>query len=91
MVTKPFMATGGNLHVNVVAPRGRVRAEVLHADTMEPISSLTMDLCNGVTGDHLNALFTWKGDPSFQSNSPVRVRFELKNANLYSFWIEKPT
>ena len=65
-----------------------MRAEVLNAATMEPLPGLTMDVCNGVTGDHLKASITWTGDPAFRSDGPVRLRFELKKADLYSFWIE---
>ena len=87
ILSKPFATTGGDLYVNVDAHQGQVRAEVLNADTMEPLPGLALDACHAVTGDDLNASFTWNADLPLRSQAPVRVRFELKDANLYSFWM----
>ena len=88
LLSRPFTANGESLYVNAVAPRGRIRAEVLDADTMEPLPELSLDTCNAVVGDHLKARVTWTGEPELRSEAPVRVRFELKDAELYSFWLE---
>ena len=88
VLTKPFMAAGGDLYINTAATHGQVRAEVLDAVTMEPVPGLTRDRCNGITGDHIKIPVTWEGASIPQSNGLVRIRFEMKNAGLYSFWTE---
>jgi hypothetical protein len=40
-------------------------------------------------GDRLDGELRWKGaaDLSGATNSPVRIRFVLKKASLYAFWV----
>ena len=87
VVTKPFKANGGTVHINAVAPSGQVKAEVIDAKTMEPLPGLGLAESSGFTGDDLRAPLVWNG-ASFAGGGQVRLRFSLKDASLYSFWVD---
>ena len=89
VTTKPYTASGGRLHVNVDATQGRIRAEVLDAETMEPLPGLSLDDSLPLTNDHLTGKLSWTGGDAVSSPRPVRIRFALDRASLYSFWLEK--
>ena len=87
VVSKPFAPSGGGLQVNVEAQRGEVRAEVLDGETMEPLPGLSASQCDPLSGDHLDGRLTW-GDAALpRRERPVRVRFLLRDASLYAFWL----
>ena len=86
ILTKPFAAGGGALYVNAVA-EGGIRAEMLDAATMQPLPGLSLDRCNAVSGDHLWAQVTWAGQQALHSERTIRVRFHLRDAQLYAFWL----
>lgn len=56
-------------------------------DAVEPY---TAENCNLVTGDKLRTQVTWKDRRTIEHSAKesLRVVFKLKNAKLYSFWIE---
>jgi hypothetical protein len=89
VTTQPFTASGGQLHVNIDATRGRLRAELLDADTMEPLPGRSLNDAKPLTGDHLNGKLRWTGGDDVSSPRDVRIRFTLDRASLYSFWLEK--
>ena len=89
VITKPFMAKGGWLHANVDAPRGWLRAEILDAETMEPLPGQSRADCKPLTGDHLSGQLSWHDGDDVSSQRPVRIRFELGQASLYAFWLQK--
>ena len=63
-----------------------MRAAVLDAETMEPLSGYGSAECAAVRGDRVSAPLTWPQGP-IDAERPVRVRFELTNARLYAFWL----
>ena len=89
VLTKPFQANGGTIHVNMDAPNGLFTTEIVDAETMEPLATMSTDNCNPLSGDFLNAMVSWVNITQLPSSQPVRARFHLRNANLYAFWIEK--
>jgi hypothetical protein len=89
VLTKPFILDGRTLHVNTEAQNGRVLAEILNAETMEPLPGLSRDECAPLSGDHLDGQLTWERGPNLVGEGPVRVRFELERAKLYAFWLEQ--
>ena len=89
IVTAPFMADGGSLHVNAETQDGEVRAAVLDADTMEPLPGLSASECLPLRGDHLRGQLAWRQGSRLVSESPVRLRFELRGASLYAFWLQR--
>jgi hypothetical protein len=76
-----------SVFLNVEAPHGQVRAELIDADTREPIPGVSRDDCLPVTGDHTSVLVQHKeGRGTFiRHTGLVRWRFYLENAKLYAF------
>lgn len=85
-ITKPFVAEG-ELNVNVDAKDGEFGAEVLDAKTMKPLPGFEMENCRTIQGDHLTAVVRWQEKSAVDVSIPVRVRFVMNRAKLYSFWL----
>jgi hypothetical protein len=88
LTTRPLRFSGRYLFVNVAAPRGALRAEVLD-EQGQPIAPFTADNCEPVRADRTKTEMKWKGaaDLSAVSGRPVRFRFHLQNGGLYAFWV----
>lgn len=89
LVTKPFRVDGSTLHVNVDAKCGQVVAEIVDAETLHPLPGLTLAECNPLSVDDIDKRITWLQGARLDSERPIRVRFELRNAKLYAFWLRK--
>jgi hypothetical protein len=74
--------------VNVEAPQGELRVEILDAGG-QPIAPLTRDNCVPVEGDYTLAPIRWTGaaDLSAVAGKKVRFRFHLRSGKLYAFWV----
>ena len=82
LVTKPFVLPAGKLWVNVEAPEGDLRVEVLDAE--ERVQAVSP----GLKGDLKQAEVQWQtGDLSRLSGQQVSLRFRLRQASFYSYWI----
>jgi hypothetical protein len=90
LTTRPVTFSGKRLFVNVDAPGGRLRAEVLDADG-KPIEPFTMANSIPFSGDSTLEELKWESgtDLSALAGQPVRFRFELTNGSLYAFWVSK--
>ena len=90
ITTKPFWMRGEDLYVNAEANWGEIYAEILDGETMKPFPGFWVpaELPDPLTGDHLRAKITWKSDHDSVFEKPVRIRFYLHQARLYSFWLE---
>ncbi len=89
LLTRPMICAGSSLHINATAPKGRIRAEVLDSES-RPIQGFEMDSSVPFWGDSLDAPLRWKSNEAkLPKCKPVRVRFHLANAELYSFWWEE--
>ncbi|MBN2314502.1 MAG: hypothetical protein JXM79_11270 [Sedimentisphaerales bacterium] len=88
LTTRPVRFAGKYLFVNVDAPKGALRVEVLNHDG-KVIEPFTADNCDPVTADTTLQQVTWKGGDSLSglSGQPVRFRFHLKKGSLYAFWV----
>lgn len=99
LTTKPLLCEGDSLVVNVRAPDrafgaesapstpfGHLGIELLDA-AGEPLSGFSADDFDPFTGDDVRHVATWKGSGDLGSlaGRPVRLRFHLTNAALYSF------
>jgi hypothetical protein len=88
-VTKPLIFEGRKLVMNLAtSAAGSVCVEVQGADG-KPISGFSLADCPPIFGDALEHIVAWKGGDdlgrlSGKWRSPVRLRFALKDANLYS-------
>ena len=82
VTTRRVTFSGRHLFVNVSAPAGAVSAEALN-DEGRPVVKF-----RSVGGDSTRLeLRPVEGSLSDWTGRPVRFRFHLRNATLYSFWI----
>ena len=90
IVTRPLTFEGKTLYVNAkIADDGWLKGELQNIEG-EPSAHYRLDACDAVTGDVLSARVTWgkRKRIELSDDEPWRIVFELKNAKLYSFWVE---
>ncbi len=89
VLTRPIVMEGKSLHLNVTALQGEVRAEILDAEGQQVLSGFSQRECIPVGVDSLNAELKWKTvEVSSLVGKTVRLRFILRNASLYAFWVK---
>jgi hypothetical protein len=87
LVTKPITFTGKKLSLNFsTSAAGGMRVELQQPDG-RPIPGFMLADCQEVFGDELDRIVTWKGgsDVGRLAGQPVRLLFELRDADLFSF------
>jgi hypothetical protein len=85
-VSRPVVFDGARLSLNYSASAaGSVRVELQDAEG-RAIPGFRLDECWECLGDTVDGTAIWKGgsDVSALAGRPIRVRFELKDADLYS-------
>lgn len=88
LVTKPLVFSGNRLLLNFSASAaGSLRVEMLRDQMNAPLEGLALADCVDVLGDDLERAVRWSGgtDVSRLAGIPVRLRFVLKDADLFSF------
>ena len=88
VVTQPFLAQGGQLFVNAVANAGTLRAELLDAESGQPLPGFSLSEAAALQGDHLASRLGWQARTALPQDRAVRVRFHLDQAQLYAFWVD---
>jgi hypothetical protein len=91
MITKPFIFAGKELEVNLrTSAAGSVRVEIQNR-TGRPIRGYSMEDCPEVIGDEVARVIAWRAGPDVSrlAGRTVRLRFVLKDADLYSFRFRK--
>ena len=89
VITEPFHWEGEHLYLNAVADDGEVRVELLDVDS-EPLPGYGAEEAAVVSEDSVRQQVLWRehsGMPD-PAGGPVRLRFSLTNAELYSYWFE---
>ena len=95
LITRPFTFAGGALSLNVgTSAAGSVRVEIQDAHG-KALKGHTLRDCDEIYGDFLDLRVSWKGaaDLSALVGKPLRLRFALSDADLYSFrfgWVRGP-
>jgi hypothetical protein len=87
LLTKPVTFVGDHLEVNFVTRHGgKVRVELQDAGG-SAIAGYALADCKPLTGDEISQTVSWKNGPAVGSlaGKPVRLRFELKNADIFSY------
>jgi len=87
LVTRPILFEGKQLTLNFsTSAAGSIRVEMQDVDG-KPLADLALADCTEVFGDSLQRVVTWKAgtDVSAMAGKPIRLRFVLRDANLYSF------
>ena len=88
VTTRPFRFTGSKLHVNAKANFGNLLVEVLDREG-KPLAGFTQTECRPVRTDRVDQPITWQRNADLGSlkNQPIRLRFSLENARLFSYRI----
>ncbi|MCH2161682.1 MAG: hypothetical protein MK085_07380 [Phycisphaerales bacterium] len=87
MVTRPFTFQGDRLEINfATSAGGGIRVEILD-EAGEPIAGYTGDDSVEQIGNEIERVVTWKQgtDLSSLEGKPIRLRFLMTDADLYSF------
>ncbi|MDA1016931.1 MAG: hypothetical protein O3A00_21040 [Planctomycetota bacterium] len=87
LITKPLQFEGRRLSLNfATSAAGSVRVEIQGVDG-KPISGFALKDCPETFGDTLDRTVEWNENSNVEklSGKPVRLRFVLKDADLYSF------
>jgi hypothetical protein len=87
LVTRPLLFSGRGLKVNFrTSAAGSLRIELQDARGV-PIEGFALDDADELFGDDIDRLATWSGsaDVGALAGRPVRLRFVMKDADLYSF------
>ena len=87
LVTEPFTFRGNRLELNLAtAASGSCRAEI--TDTQgEAIPGFALADCTRLVGNAVHAPVNWSGQTGVSrlTAAPIRLRFELRNADLFTF------
>ncbi|MEE2656927.1 MAG: hypothetical protein VX733_00365 [Candidatus Latescibacterota bacterium] len=88
--TKPFELKGEEVYINAAAPWGKVFVEIVDAESSKAHEGFWVpgEEPEPFVGDELRARVEWKPKHDRVFDRPVRLRFYLHQARLYSFWIE---
>jgi len=86
MTTKPFVFIGDTLEVNANAKGGSIVVEALDP-AGKVIEGFAKKDCTAITSDSVRHVLKWrdKSDCQLIQARPIRLRFHMKKAKLYSF------
>ncbi|MBM4067700.1 MAG: hypothetical protein FJ271_01960 [Planctomycetes bacterium] len=86
LTTKPLVFLGDTLVVNANAKGGSLVVEAID-DKGKSIPGFSSTDCKPITTDGIRHVVTWKGKTNCHllQARPIRLRFHLTNAKLYSF------
>lgn len=87
LITKSLSVKGNRMSLNVsTSAAGSVRVEI-QDESGAPMPGFSLDDCWEIVGDALDYTVKWKDDPDLGAltGKPIRLRFALSDADLYSF------
>jgi hypothetical protein len=90
LLSQPLACPGGRLRVNaVVQPGGYVKAGLLSA-AGAPLAGYAVEGCRPFQADARDGELAWEKQTTLPAapSEGLRIRFYLRQARLYSFWIE---
>jgi hypothetical protein len=91
LITRPLRFSGGRLRLNFATSAvGLVQVELQKPDG-SPLPGFAAADCDEVFGDTVDRAVSWRGseDVSKLAGTPVRVRFVLRDADLYAYRFAK--
>ncbi|MCY3775780.1 MAG: hypothetical protein OXH11_07330 [Candidatus Aminicenantes bacterium] len=86
MLTRPLVFSGDRLVLNyATSAAGSLRVEVQDIEG-RPVPGFSLSECREIIGDEIERPVTWEGHPDLGqlSGKTVRLRFVMKDADLYS-------
>ena len=87
VLTKPLVFVGSGLHLNYASSAaGGLAVEIQDADG-DPIKGFELRNCPEIFGDSVDQVVAWKSGEDLRrlAGTPVRLRFRLRDADLFSF------
>ena len=91
LVTKVLKFNGGKLVINfATSAAGFIKVEIQDTDG-RPMPGYSLDKSRELIGNEIKRVVSWKGnsDVSKLENKPIRLRFVMKDADLYSIRFDK--
>jgi hypothetical protein len=91
LITKPVRFEGDELTVNFsTSAAGGVRIEVQTSEG-QPVPGFALDDCQELIGNEIDRVVRWRNGSDVRSlaGKPVRLKFALKDAELFSFQFRK--
>jgi hypothetical protein len=85
-ITRPFTFEGRELIINYsTSAAGGIRVEITD-EKGDPIPGYGLDDCPEIYGDEIEGIVSWRSrsDVSELAGRPIRLRFVMKDADLYS-------
>ena len=86
-LTKPIRFSGKELEINYsTSAAGSIRVELQDAEG-KPLPGYSAEECQEILGDEIERVVTWKegSDLATLASRPIRLRFVMKDADIYSF------
>ena len=85
-MTKPFTFAGSKLSINFATSAAGGLFVEIQTPNGKPIEGFALKDCPEIIGDRLEHTVSWKQgvDVSALAGKPVRLRFVLKDADLFS-------
>ena len=86
MITRPFTFSGSEFVLNCsTSATGSIMVEIQKEDG-SPVPGYGLGDCDQIVCDRIEQAVTWKGKKKVGSlaNMPVRLRFVMKDADLFS-------
>ena len=86
MTTRTLLFIGDTLEVNANGAGGSIQVEALDADG-NVIEGFSKEDCAPLTTDNVRHVLKWRDSPDCHliQATPIKLRFYLDNAKLYSF------
>ncbi len=90
ILTKPFELKGEDVYINACADWGGIYAEIVDGESRKPHQGFWVpgEEPQPFSGDSTKAKIRWKHPHDLVFDKPVRLKFYLRQARLFSFWIE---
>jgi len=90
IITRPFYWRGEDLYINADARWGEIYAEIQDAESGRPHPGFWVpgEEPPPFTGDSLGTKFAWKHPRDLNFEKPVRLKFYLHQARLFSYWLD---
>jgi hypothetical protein len=91
MTTKPLRFSGEKLVLNYwTSAAGRIQVELLD-EAGKPLPGYMTGDCDKIIGNEIRRTVTWKGKDNLRDlvGKPVRLRFRIMDADLYSLRFER--
>ncbi len=86
ILTRPLVFSGNQLEINyATSAAGGLRVEI-QDEKGQPVEGFSLEECPEIIGDEISRIVSWKGgsDVGSLAGKPVRLRFVMKDADLYS-------